>query len=66
MRALVEMKEIMQEWRLFLNEQVQDKKKIYVLVGPPAAFDRMIGGYESPSEDEGFIDVQNVKAWWAK
>lgn len=33
---------------------------------PPAAFDRMIGGYESPSEEEGFVDVQDVEAWWAK
>jgi hypothetical protein len=33
---------------------------------PPAAFDRMIGSYESPSEDEGFVDMRNIEAWWAK
>lgn len=33
---------------------------------PPAAFDRMIGGYERPAEEEGFTDVRDVDAWWAK
>lgn len=30
------MKKIMNEWRSFLKEQIDRKKKIYVLVGPPS------------------------------
>jgi hypothetical protein len=33
---------------------------------PPEAFDRMIGGYEPPTEDEGWDEIINVPAWWAQ
>jgi len=33
---------------------------------PPAAFDRMVGGYEAPSEDEGWDEIISVPAWWAQ
>ena len=32
---------------------------------PPEAFDRMIGGYEPPVEDEGWDKIIHVSAWWA-
>lgn len=32
---------------------------------PPEAFDRMIGGYEPPSEGEGWDEIIRVPAWWA-
>ena len=31
---------------------------------PPEAFDRMIGGYEPPTEDEGWDEIIQVPAWW--
>jgi len=31
---------------------------------PPEAFDRMVGGYEPPTEDEGWDEVVEVPAWW--
>lgn len=33
---------------------------------PGVAFDRMIGGYERPHEDEGFTNIRDVEAWWAR
>ena len=32
---------------------------------PPEAFDRMVGGYQAPSEGE-FDQVINVPAWWTQ
>jgi len=31
---------------------------------PPEAFDRMIGGYEPPTKDEGWDNIIHVPAWW--
>ena len=33
---------------------------------PPEAFDRMIGGYEPPTEDEGWDEIINIPAWWTQ
>jgi tRNA uridine 5-carbamoylmethylation protein Kti12 len=33
---------------------------------PPEAFDRMVGGYEPPTEDEGWDETINIPAWWAQ
>ena len=33
---------------------------------PPEAFDRMVGGYEPPTEDEGWDQIIEVPAWWAE
>ena len=33
---------------------------------PPEAFDRMIGGYEPPTGDEGWDEIINVPAWWTQ
>jgi hypothetical protein len=33
---------------------------------PPEAFDRMVGGYQPPSEDEGWDEIIEVPAWWAQ
>ena len=31
---------------------------------PPEAFDRMVGGYEPPTEGEGWDEIIHVPAWW--
>jgi len=33
---------------------------------PPAAFDRMVAGYQPPDEDEGWEEIIEVPAWWTK
>jgi predicted kinase len=40
-------------------EQTGKRKTI-----PPQAFDRMVGGYEPPSNDEGWDRIIHVPAWW--
>lgn len=33
---------------------------------PPEAFDRMVGGYQPPEEDEGWDEIIEVPAWWTR
>ena len=33
---------------------------------PPEAFDRMVGGYQPPTDDEGWDNIIHVPAWWVE
>jgi tRNA uridine 5-carbamoylmethylation protein Kti12 len=64
-----ETKLIMEVWRRFLKSQsARRSQERFKQTGkrktiPPEAFDRMIGGYEPPSEDEGWDKIIHVPAW---